>query len=206
MTRTKTLRDLITSLQDAVKGEKLSRTRLREAAKDLGRLGFKQYDTDKFPRLGYNATFGPGKPGKAPRDLAEALLWKLGKWKTSQSFVTSFNDPRLKVSAKGGVVFSAFAKHLQDPKNPIFDQHALRAVWAICGLTKQEEEHCCSMLFDQSGKWKRSPSGDDASCYQIFVNHVRALCDANKIVNDVLPDRCDAGARFAGCHQGRPTG
>lgn len=181
----KTLAELIGDLQRAVRNKKLTSQVIDEAKGQLTDLGFKQYDLKKFPKLAGTASFG-GEISSSPQSLAEALLWKLGKWTTYQTFVRNFNDKSLKVSSKGGVVFSAFAKHLQDNGNPIYDQHAIRALWAICQFTNEESRKCKSLLFDGRENWKDAGSGDDGSCYEIFVNYVRALCDDKKLSNDDL--------------------
>ena len=181
----KTLADLIGYLQSSVANKKLTLEVINDAKGKLSRLGFKQYDLKKFPKLSGTASFS-GEVSSSPQTLAEALLWKLGKWTSYQTFVKNFNDKNLKVSSQGGVVFSAFAKHLQDNENPIYDQHAIRALWAICKFTEQESKKCKSLLFDGRGDWKDAGSGDDGSCYEIFIKYVRKLCDDKKLSNDDL--------------------
>lgn len=181
----KTLADLIGYLQSSVANKKLTLEVINDAKGKLSRLGFKQYDLKKFPKLSGTASFS-GEIRSSPQTLAEALLWKLGKWTSYQTFVKNFNDKNLKVSSQGGVVFSAFAKHLQDNENPIYDQHAIRALWAICNFTEKESNRCKSLLLDGRNKWKDAGSGDDGSCYEIFVRYVSKLCDDNKISNDDL--------------------
>lgn len=181
----KTLAELVGDLQHAVRNKKLTSQVIDEAKSQLSDLGFKQYDLKKFPKLAGTASFS-GEISSSPQSLAEALLWKLGKWATYQTFVRNFNDKNLKVSTKGGVVFSAFAKHLQDNGNPIYDQHAIRALWAICEFTNEESRKCKSLLFDGRENWKDAGSGDDGSCYEIFIKYVRTLCDDKKLSNDDL--------------------
>ena len=75
--------------------------------------------------------------------------------------------------------FFAFARHLKDKKYPIYDKHAIRALWAICGkLTANEKKKCKTLLFDGNGKWKQVGSGSGTiECYEIFVRHI----------NDIVP-------------------
>lgn len=181
----KTLADLIGCLQSSVANENLTLQVIGDAKSQLSGLGFKEYDLKKFPKLSDTASFS-GDISISPQSLAEALLWKLGKWTAYQTFVQNFNDKNLRVSSKGGVVFSAFAKHLQDNGNPIYDQHAIRALWAICKFTEEESKKCKSLLFDRSDNWKDAGSGDDGSCYEIFVKYVRKLCADKKLSNDDL--------------------
>lgn len=181
----KTLADLIGCLQSSVANKKVTLQVIDDAKGQLSDLGFKQYDLKKFPKLSGTASFSGGV-STSPQSLAEALLWKLGKWTTYQTFVRNFIDENLQVSSRGGVVFSAFAKHLQDNENPIYDQHAIRALWAICKFTEEESQKCKSLLFDGRNNWKDAGSGDDGSCYVIFVNYVREICDDEELSNDDL--------------------
>src|SRR6185437_7897183 len=95
-----------------------------------------------------------------PANLSEALLWKLGKWKSYKKFASNYKNSAAQPT-KTDVVFFAFARHLEDrDNNPIYDQHAIRALWAICGkLTPEECERCKSVLLDGEGKWKTTGSG-----------------------------------------------
>jgi len=181
-----TLADLIRNLQVAVERNKLTSGAVSDAIKKLTQLGHKEYDLDKFPELADTSSF-KGPIRNAPVNLAEALLWKLGKWKVYQTFAKNFNNKALKVSKTGGVVLSAFAKHLQDNNNPIYDQHAIRALWAISrDFSKDEKEKCESLLFNGSKTWKDAGSGDDGACYQLYVHRMATLCSKNNIKNDEL--------------------
>lgn len=186
MKNSKTLSDLIKALQEAVHGNKLTGQVVEDATKTLTVLGHKEYDFEKFPVLTTTSSF-KGSVGDTPDSLAEALLWKLGKWEVYKTYVENFNNKELKVSSKGGVVFSAFAKHLQDKNNnPIYDQHAIRALWAISVFSNDEKEKCKSLLFDGSSHWKHAGSGDDGSCYALFVRHMKSLCEVNNVSSEKL--------------------
>lgn len=185
MGESKPLYDLVRKLQGVIEEGMLDKKVIDNSVRELIALGYKAYDKGKFPPLENTYKF-EGKIFNTPTNLAEALIWKLGKWKAYTSFVENYNNKELKVTKKGGVVFSAFAKHLQDNRNPIYDQHAIRAIWAICKLNKDECERCHSLLFDRSGKWKNTGSGDDGSCYELFVKYIDELSVKNDLSNEEL--------------------
>jgi hypothetical protein len=180
-----TLRELLCLLQGAVAHDALDEACLAAAIDDLHALGYR-YEALKFPPLPDNTADFDTSVGDAPRTLAEAMLWKLGKWPAYKSFSKNFCNAQHRVSADGGVVFSAFALHLQDQSNPIYDQHAIRALWAISSFSDEEEKRCTSLLFKGNGDWKDAGSGDDGACYQVFVRHVSALCERNRIEHGKL--------------------
>lgn len=171
---------LIHDLQLAYRQRRLDDARIASSIESLHNLGYR-YDARKFPQLPANtAEFGTDI-GDAPSNLAEAMLWKLGKWPSYQSFARNFADREMVVSAEGGVVFSAFAKHLQDSTKPIYDQHAMRALWAIGEFSDAECARCNALLFKKDGSWKDAGSGDDGTCYQMFAQHLAQACHANRI-------------------------
>jgi len=109
----------------------------------------------------------------------------MGKWEVYKTFCLDYSNNHSKL--EGGFVFGAFAKHLKNRLNPIYDQHALRALWAICDLSDNEKDNCSAFLFDGSGKWKEVGSGGVAgSCYELFMKHVGHLCSNNRISNAEL--------------------
>ncbi len=178
----KNVQELVSKLKSAVAQEQLSGTVISEAIDTLKRLGHKTYDSNKFPQLENTSSFDVGV-GSTPATLAEALLWKLGKWPTYKTFVENYQTKDLEVSTRGGIVFSAFAKHLQNYEFPVYDQHAIRAIWAICQLEANEQSLCKALLLDRSGAWKQSGSGDDGSCYKLFVHNVEQICKQNGVTH-----------------------
>jgi hypothetical protein len=168
------LRHLIADLQSAMKNEGIEYRTLKKALADLSRLGY-QYDHALFPDLENTENY-TDSIGESPSSLAEALLWKLGKWKSYKKFTTYYRDDSL-TPTQTDVVFYAFARHLKDRSNPIYDQHAIRALWAICGnLSNAEKSNCKSLLFDRHDRWKQVGSGSvTIECYDIYVRHVRTL-------------------------------
>lgn len=173
----RTLRELIADLQESIVNGKMNCKTVEEAIKSLAQLGYK-YDNEQFPPLNDTEAF-TDTSGTSPSNLAEALLWKLGKWKSYKRFAENYTRDD-SIPTKTDVVFFAFAKHLKDKKNPIYDQHAIRALWAICGnLSDQEKKKCRSLLFDKNDEWKQSGSGTETiECYDLFVRHI------NELVND----------------------
>lgn len=108
------------------------------------------------------------------------LLWKLGKWQSYKKFAANYTDDDSKPT-KQNVVFFAFGRHLKDKKNPIYYQHSIRALWAICGkLTANERKKCKSLLFDGKGKWKQTGlGGATIECYELFVRHINDLVSSD---------------------------
>lgn len=172
------LKKLISSLQEEIRKESLNCDAIKTATETLASIGY-QYDANLFPELKADAEF-TSTVGSQPNNLAEALLWKMGKWNVYKDFVNNYNSNGSLVK-KTDVVFAAFAKHLRDSANPIYDQHALRAMWAInTHLEPQEKEQCKAALFKskgkEKGKWKATLSGSETiTCYNLYVAKLSAL-------------------------------
>lgn len=97
--------------------------------------------------------------------MAEALLWKMGKWTAYKNFVRHYQSEE-KLTSTGDVVFAAFTRHLRDSSNPIYDQHALRAMWAINSrLSTAEQLMCRKALFKSKGPVEVQTRSDS---YRIF--------------------------------------
>jgi hypothetical protein len=183
------LQDLIQFLQRAVSKGGLTSKVAADAAARLKQLDF-PYDHNKFPQL-RNTTNFSAVAGNSPSSLAEALLWKIGKWNDYRKFVSQYaNDASS--PGKSDVVFFAFAKHLKDPTRPIFDQHALRGLWAICNAMTLEERALCERFLMSGGrrrkgqetepssvaakKWKQTGNGKTAGeCYALFLKYLPSL-------------------------------
>lgn len=174
MTNGSQLKDLIATLQNAITSGGMNKETVDAAIKTLSKLGY-QYDYKRFPILVGTEAF-TDISRDTPSNLAESLLWKLGKWQSYKRFAANYTNKDSKPT-KTDVVFFAFAKHLKDKDNPIYDQHAIRALWAICGkLTDDEKKKCRSLLFDGNNKWKQAGSGGDTiDCYELFVKHLNDL-------------------------------
>ena len=162
---------LVNSLQIYVKDGGMTSIHVSAAIKELEKLGY-QYRHDTFPELINTEQFKDNSL-ETPGNLAEALLWKLGKWKSYKKFAKQFADKK-SVPTNTDVVFYAFAKHLRDNAKPIYDQHAIRAMWAICPcLTPVEKDKCKQILINKKDEWKNVGSGNVAvDCYNIYLDHI----------------------------------
>ena len=188
MKKKNTLKDLIAGLQKAIARGRINKGTVENAIKALADLGYR-YDDNRFPTLRSTENFADTS-GETPSNLAEALLWKLGKWPSYKDFTKNYTNDGAKPT-KQNVVFFAFARHLKDKKNPIYDQHAIRALWAICGkLTTNERKKCKTLLFDGNGKWKQVGSGSATiECYKLFVRHINHLVTLDNNVTKSEIDR-----------------
>jgi hypothetical protein len=165
---------IVESLRDSTYKQKLTATTTAETTHRLAKIGY-QYDSALFPPLPKDHDWG-GASTTAPQTLAEALLWKMGKWKVYQGFASHFSEETSQ--SKGtDVVFFAFAKHLRNRTNPIYDQHALRALWAIdSGMTEDQSTMCKSVLLARD-EWKPIASGRySIKAYELYLSRVKQLC------------------------------
>lgn len=178
------LSELIASLQNSVSSGGMTSETVAEAIKELATFGHK-YDYDSFPKLENTEVFTDDS-GETPRNLAEALLWKLGKWKSYKKFAMQYSDENSQPTDTD-VVFFAFAKHLKNPNNPIYDQHAIRAMWAVCGnLTPNERAKCKRLLMNSREEWKEAGSGSSAvDCYKIYVRHLNDMVKAGATKREI---------------------
>jgi len=181
------LRDLIRFLQGEVAKGGPTSGATADVTKRLAELGY-PYEHTKFPPLVNTTKFSSGAGG-SPSSLAEALLWKIGKWNDYKKFVSQYaNDAS--VPGKTDIVFFAFARHLKSPSDrPIYDQHALRAMWAICKTFTPKDLALCESFLMSAGrrkkgsttsrsdkKWKQTGNGRTAAeCYEIFLKHLPDL-------------------------------
>jgi hypothetical protein len=184
----KTLKELIANLQKIIMHNGIDKGSIEKSIKALSDMGF-QYDDKKFPALKGTENL-IDRSSETPTNLAEALLWKLGKWQSYKDFAANFTNDDSEPT-KQNVVFFAFARHLKDKKNPIYDQNAIRALWAICGkLTVTEKKKCKTLLFNGKGKWKQVGSGNvTIECYELFMKHINDLVPTDTGVPTGLLDR-----------------
>lgn len=166
------LRNVVAKLRTAIREGGLASELVKKATGDIAAI--RSYDAEKFPTLTNTAAL-KDTSGDAPKTLAEALLWKLGKWKVYKKFAANYTAVTPSATPTD-VVLYAFVKHLKDNAAPIYDQHALRALWAICEISVDEHEICRSVLFDGKGHWKKTGSGSDTiECYGIFIKYMTNL-------------------------------
>ena len=150
----------------------------------LAKLGY-EYNYDIFPRLSDTEKFAD-RSGETPGDLAEALIWKLGKWKSYKNFCKKFSEADSQPS-NTDVVFFAFGRHLKNKDNPIYDQHAIRALWAICkSLSQEEQSKCKKLLMNKKNEWKSAGTGSSAiDCYNIFKMHLDEIVKGGSSKSDL---------------------
>lgn len=169
------LKSLIKRLQQKNEDGSLDSNSLAEATKNLEDIGY-SYNLKKFPKL-MSLDFSGEKIKEAPQSLAESLLWKIGKWKSYKNFFENYSNPN-PCPTNEDVVFYAFAMHLKDNSNPIYDQHALRSLWAVCKaeLKKTEIENIKHLLLKKNNEWKQSGSGDKAiEYYRLYIEKIKKL-------------------------------
>lgn len=147
------LTSIITSLRTSIHSGSLDAKAVHQATLDLKKSGY-AYDHTKFPPLPTNHDWSDQALSTTPTSLAEALLWKQGHWAQYQSFVNYYQNTDNK-SKETDVVFYAFAKHLYDQNNPIYDQHTLRALLAIHATLAEDDIRLFRyLLSNKNGKWK----------------------------------------------------
>ena len=129
------LRDIVAAIRGSL--EDLTPEILEEQSAILDGLGY-PYDDNTYPQLDFPEEWDEGElhegwdvldipegqgdqaaPGHAgailnrPPALAEALLWKLGKWNSYVQFVQDFAEAPHAPLAGNRIVFQAFARHLR---------------------------------------------------------------------------------------------
>lgn len=172
---------IVSNLKNAINNNNLNDTLVVEYIGSLSNLGF-QYDQVTYPALTETEFFRPNTKD-SPQNLAEALLWKLGKWPSYKKFVNYYEGKGNKPT-KTDIIFYAFARHLKDNNQPIFDQHTLRSMWAIDNsLTRAERSFCKKFLMNNKGKWKSSGSGSSGmQCYGLYKRFIRKV---QRFYNDI---------------------
>jgi hypothetical protein len=165
---------IVSNLKSNITNKNLNKNLLEQHIRNLSDLGFK-YDQETYPELSKTELFLPNTED-SPQNLAEALLWKLGKWPSYKNFV-HYYDGKNKKPKKTDIIFYAFANHLRDNNYPIFDQHTLRSMWAVdSSLTKEKGALCKQFLMSNKGKWKLSGGGSSGSqCYELYKTFIRRV-------------------------------
>jgi len=168
------LKRIVSNLKSALTNKNLNVNLVEQQIGNLSNLGF-QYDKETYPTLSETELFLPNTED-SPQNLAEALLWKLGKWPAYKNFVQYYEE-KDKKPTKTDIIFYAFAKHLKDNSEPIFDQHTLRSMWAVdSSLTEKERLLCRKFLMNNKGKWKQSGSGSSGmQCYELYKRFIRRV-------------------------------
>jgi hypothetical protein len=162
------VKEIVGDLRAAISAGGLTERKVDEAIHQLSKIA--AYDDEKFPAL--PSVEFTDTSGSAPQTLAEALLWKLGHWKKYKKFAANYEAQDLRPTKKG-VVLYAFVKHLKDRSVPIYDQHAIRALWAIDPGMRKHENNLRALLFKRSGKWRETGSGKHTkACYDLFLERI----------------------------------
>ncbi len=150
----------------------INKETVKESIEKVNDLGFK-YNINKFPELINTKNFDVSNSA-SPINLAEALLWKIGRWDSYVNFRKYYGDQTQ--LPKKDVVFYAFALHLANPEeNPIFDQHTLRAMYAINENWSEKEDKAIvkHTLLTNNNNWKTTLSGKNfKKSYDIYCNYV----------------------------------
>jgi len=164
------------------------------------------YDINTFPPLSKKKRGNYSiDVGTEPTTLAEALIWNLGKWNSYLTFVDDYEDESTGHDDRdNAVVFYGFAKHMRKRSNPIFDQHAARALWAISkdlwGSQNVDQSlkgrsnyqgHFGDLFFHyltrQNGNWKDVGDGRTTmACYSLYCRQIRAVCKKSGISHDTI--------------------
>jgi hypothetical protein len=175
---------IVATLQNRIQEGKLDADAVHSATNKLAEHLYK-YDTGLFPALPSDYPWAIPELA-APESLAEALLWKMGKWNIYKSFAAYYSSPS-SLPKSTDSVFYAFAKHLQNPENPIYDQHALRALWAIdAKLTPDQANICYSLLVKRDGTWKLIISGSKTKAgYDLYIERITALAKDGVTLGDL---------------------
>ncbi len=184
MTKVQKLLALLASLRHAIKGQSLDSKVLVSAINALKEIDEAyEYNLSVFPCLPKNTSSWNHVTKGEPSSLAEALLWKMGKWKVYRQFCKYYAASSRKPK-RTDVVFYAFAQHLKDKSNPIYDQHALRALWCIDeGLSEEQRQICKRLLLGKPREktkdvqWKSILGGAGAeNGYRLYCDRLTSLC------------------------------
>jgi len=170
----KLLKEITCKIRSGLASEAFSEDILEKIKKELSTAGYK-YDTS-YPSI----SFPIGSPNKIPTgpgSLAEALLWKLNRWKSYIEFIKYYKKITNEPDNSGFINFQ-FANHLADhSNNPIVDQHTLRCYWAInFNLNEHTNNALKSFLVKSNGEWKESGSGKSGKlCCSEYVKFVAGI-------------------------------
>jgi len=162
------VREVVADLRAAIAGGGLTERKVDEAIHALSEI--RTYNEKKFPA--FSSADLKDTSGSVPQTLAEALLWKLGKWKVYKKFAANYSA-QSPSPTKSDVVLFAFVKHLKDRSLPIYDQHSVRALWAIDPEMNKHKSKLKRLLFKRNGKWRPTGGGKHTrECYDIFVDRI----------------------------------
>jgi hypothetical protein len=122
------LEKIVTTLRDLIQKCTLDADAYQSATTKLAEQNY-GYNAKFPPLILSNFSWSSLRLG-APETLAEALLWKRGRWNIYKTFVNYYSNPSI-LSKSIDTVFFAFAKHLQDSKlQYAIDIHSARS-WRL---------------------------------------------------------------------------
>lgn len=188
------LQKLVLGLQDQFSSN-LDRKALKQAIKNLRQIDEKwKYESDVYPDLVVSNDFDRSNVDR-PSNLAEAFIWKQRDYKKYAKFVEYVRDPKKR--PKDRLSHYAFAMHVGPLRNPITDQHALRALWILISGPEQKIHSKIKRFLtyvnkgEKKGHWKEYGSSTSAfDCYSWYVEEVRKLLDGSdfdeKLIDSLL--------------------
>jgi hypothetical protein len=118
-----------------------------------------------------------------PATLAEMFIWKQTDWPKYLKFRDWYNPKLAMAAPQGGAVHYAFAKYLaKKGKEPIFDQHSCRAIWALLKPLPGFDDSLYKSYLTHKGSWNSGQNEDDVpvDCYwQYLEDAARFTSPAN---------------------------
>jgi hypothetical protein len=178
------LSKLVSSIRKRLKGEaSIVEEQIDAWRKQLKKIDKSyRYEAKKYPDLKKGRIDFPKEPKKDenfPQNPAEALLWKQGDWLKYRKFL-KWGSSKETPNPPARIVQYAFALYLKDMDGgrPIFDQHSLRALWAIRrkGRKKNGAQCCYKYLLSDEGSWKGTPgSGSPVASYDWYRKELEEI-------------------------------
>jgi hypothetical protein len=113
--RQELLGSIISDLRRAIGKRSLDRPAVGDACRALENVNENyRYDDGAFPQLTDTHQFVMNV-GCTPANLAEAMLWKLGRWKAYKKFAANYKDPRAEPTSTAKLTASKSRENAGDP-------------------------------------------------------------------------------------------
>jgi hypothetical protein len=168
----KNLKKMVTQIRSALLGKRpIDLDKYKSGLAALGKSY--TYKTTQYPDFELPSDL-KHRTSDTPTNLAEAFIWKTTFWNKYGKFVDAYKN--------GGppqgdyITFWAYAMYLRNPDLPIFDQHALRAVWALSSTVKVSDLSNLREFLLAGDSWELYAKGSTAKkCYDYFVRRVGSL-------------------------------
>ena len=134
------------------------------------------YDDERYPNLAHRGEY-VARRSDYPVSLAEAYIWKRGDWKKYRNFCEYYSMEGAPDKERSAPVFFYFARHLADKNNAIYDQHGLRAAWALSsGTVPDMEEKLKEALLTREKKWQKSGKAKAMhECHEFYVEFIDSI-------------------------------